>query len=350
MIITEEEAIIEKETPSTEEESFITSHLDLNDDYVYQLETSTAFNILKIKRDQIKGLVNYKPMNDHRFVNKLLEAANTKIRMDGIYICCVETKEKRKERFLNKYNRFLARPFYLADFVVKRIVPKIPVLKKIYFSLTKGSNRVISYPEALGRLYSCGYKVIDVKLIGYRTWFAVKKIDLPQYDMFPTYGVLVKLKRVGKDGKVINVYKMRTMHPYSEYIQEYIYQKHGTKDGDKALNDFRVTTWGKFMRAFWIDELPMLINWVKGELKLVGNRPLSLHKFSTYPKELQEYRIKVKPGLVPPFYVDMPKTPKEFYETETRYLKEYEKAPIRTDIKYFFKAMWNIFFNGARSS
>lgn len=335
---------------NTETERFIAAFLDVDNPLVYQMDVSSAFNILKIKRDVIEGFVNYQRMNDHRFVNKLLEAVNIKMKPGGIYICSVETKENRKKRILGKYNKLIAWPFYLADFVVKRIVPKVPVLKKIYFGLTKGTNRVISYPEALGRIYSCGFTVIDVQQIEHLTWIAAKKTDVPKYDMFPTYGTLVRLQRVGFKGKIIKVYKMRTMHPYSEYLQEYIYEKHGTKDGDKALNDFRVTTWGKIMRVFWIDELPMLINWVKGEVKLVGNRPLSLHKFSTYPKELQEYRIKVKPGLVPPFYADMPKTPEEFYETETRYLKAYEKAPVRTDIKYFFKAMWNIFLNGARSS
>lgn len=350
MITTEQETILENKAPGTEEESFISKYLDLNDDFVYQLETSTPFNILKIKREQILGLVNYKPMNDHRFVNKLLEAVNTKIRMDGIYICCVETKERRKERILNKYNKYFAWPYYTADFIVKRLIPKIPVLKKIYFSLTKGSNRVISYPEALGRIYSCGFKVLEVKQIGYLTWFAVKKVDIPQYDMFPTYGALVKLRRVGQGGKMINVYKLRTMHPYSEYIQEYVFEKNSLKDGGKLNDDFRVTNWGKLFRKLWIDELPMLINWVKGQMKLVGVRPLSQHYYSLYPKDMQELRVKFKPGLVPPFYADMPVTFDEVVESERKYLESYDKSPISTVVRYFFRAMYNIFIKKARSA
>lgn len=349
-MLVEQKTIQRKVTKQTPVEEFISSYIDLDDESVYQLETSTAFNVQEIKMEQISGLVNYKPMNDHRYVNKLLEAVNTKLQMEGVYICCVLTKESRKDRIFNKYNPFLAWPYYALDFAVRRVVPKLPVLKKFYFSLTKGSNRVISYPEALGRMYSCGFEVLEARQIGYHTWLAVNKVDAPKYDMFPTYGALVKLKRVGYRGNIINVYKIRTMHPYSEYLQEYVYEKHGTKDGDKAFNDFRVTEWGKYFRVFWIDELPMLINWFKGELKLVGNRPLSLQKFSTYPKELQEYRITVKPGLVPPFYADMPKTAEEFYETETRYIDQYKKAPISTDIKYFFRAMYNIFIKKARSA
>jgi lipopolysaccharide/colanic/teichoic acid biosynthesis glycosyltransferase len=87
-------------------------------------------------------------------------------------------------------------------------------------------------------------------------------------------------------------YKFRTMHPYSEYLQEYVYARQGLQKGGKIENDFRVTTWGRFMRKFWLDELPMLYNWIKGDLGIVGVRPLSFHYLDLYDKELQELRKK----------------------------------------------------------
>ncbi len=105
-----------------------------------------------------------------------------------------------------------------------------------------------------------------------------------------------------------------------------------------------------FFRKFWLDEIPMLINILKGDMKLVGVRPLSEHYFSLYTKELQLKRIKTKPGLIPPFYADMPKTIGEIMESEMRYLEAYEKHPFKTDITYFFKAFYNIIFGGARSA
>jgi lipopolysaccharide/colanic/teichoic acid biosynthesis glycosyltransferase len=349
MQITEERITSTYSEKKTEIEEFVSTYLDVESPLVYQMETSSSFNILKIKREQIQGLVNYKPMNDHRFVNKLLEAVNQKMTMDGIYFCCVETKEDRKERIFNKYNKFLSWPYYTVDFAVKRVVPKVPVLKKIYFSLTKGSNRVVSYPEVLGRIYSCGFQVEEIRKFGYLTWFVVKKVDIPQYDLFPTYGALVSLNRVGQHGKLFKVYKLRTMHPYSEYIQKYVFEKNNLKDGGKLQDDFRVTNWGKLFRKLWIDELPMLINLFKGQMKIVGVRPLSQHFFSLYPIEMQEFRTKFKPGLVPPFYADMPVTFDEIVESERRYLEAYSKAPFRTDVSYFFKAMYNIFVKRARS-
>lgn len=350
--MTGSETIISERKTSTETtdlDKFISRHLNLNGELVYQMETGSAFNILKIKKEFITGLVNYKKINDHRFVNKVFEAVNLKMMTGGTYICCVETKESRKSRILNKYNKLLAWPYYVLDFGVRRVVPKVPVVKKVYFSLTKGLNRVISYPETLGRLYSCGFRVIEVREFNYQTWFVTEKVDIPQYDMFPTYGALIRLNRVGQYGKMIKVYKLRTMHPYSEYIQEYVFQKNNLKSGGKLDDDFRVTNWGRIFRKLWIDELPMLINLIKRQMKVVGVRPLSQHYFSLYPSEMQELRIKYKPGLVPPFYADMPNTFEEIVDSERRYLQAYDKAPLRTDISYFFRAMYNILIKKARS-
>ncbi|HQD59562.1 MAG TPA: sugar transferase, partial [Bacteroidales bacterium] len=153
----------------------------------------------------------------------------------------------------------------------------------------------------------------------------------------------------GKDGKIINVYKFRTMHPYSEYLQSYIYERNKLQEGGKIANDFRVSTIGHFMRKFWIDELPMFINLFRRQLKIVGVRPLSLQYFKLYPTEFQEIRIKYKPGLIPPFYVDLPSNLDEIIESEKKYLASYDEHPFRTDINYFFKAVYNILFKKARS-
>ena len=140
------------------------------------------------------------------------------------------------------------------------------------------------------------------------------------------------------------------MRPYSEYLQEYVFQKNDLKEGGKIKDDFRISPEGKILRKFWIDELPMIFNLLKGEMKLVGVRPLSQHYFSLYTKELQELRVKTKPGLIPPFYVDMPITLEEIIVSELKYLKAHEKAPYTTDFIYFWKSMNTIFIKRKRSS
>jgi len=228
-------------------------------------------------------------------------------------------------------------------------LPKFALTKKLYFILTRGENRVLTKAETFGRLYSCGFELLDKKQIGNNLFFVALKVKKPINPKNPSYGPLIALERIGRNGKPIKVYKMRTMHPFAEYLQDYVYKKDGLQDGGKFKDDFRVTTLGKIMRAFWIDELPMLINVLKGDLKIFGVRPISKQYYKLYTTELQNYRNRNKPGLIPPFYVDYPKTLEEIMASELRYLKAYEKHPFRTDWGYFWKAIYNIMFKKYRS-
>ncbi|MBA7591806.1 hypothetical protein ES708_33973 [subsurface metagenome] len=228
-------------------------------------------------------------------------------------------------------------------------MPKFKMTQGFYYFLTRGQNRVITRAETLGRLISCGFEVINEDYSYSLYYFAVKKIKEPVYDLHPTYGLFVRLKRIGKNGKPIKVTKLRTMHPYAEYLQDYMYNMHALKEGGKFDHDFRVSTLGRIMRKLFIDELPMLYNWIKKDMKLVGVRPISEHYFKLYDKEVREKRIKYKPGLIPPFYFDLPKTLEEIQASEMKYLEAYEKRPFRTDWKYFWKTMFNIIFKKARS-
>jgi lipopolysaccharide/colanic/teichoic acid biosynthesis glycosyltransferase len=157
------------------------------------------------------------------------------------------------------------------------------------------------------------------------------------------------LKRIGFNGELITVYKFRTMFPYSEFVQKYIYDKNRLKEGGKFKDDFRITGWGKFMRANWLDELPMIYNWIKGDLQLFGVRPLSRQYLSLYTDELRNLRTKMLPGLIPPYYADIPKTLEEIIESEHRYIQSYLQAPLMTQLKYLWRSSINILFKGARS-
>lgn len=296
------------------------------------------------------GIANKRKINDTPRINKFLEKANRSLNKGDYLLICFETKDSRKERILNSFPRVISIPYYFLDFILKRVFPKWKLTKKIYFWITKGRNRVISLTEGLGRLISCGFKIVGYQRIGYLTYVISEKISDPLYDMEPTYGPLISLKRVGKDGKIFSVYKLRTMHPYSEYLQGYIFDKNNLQEGGKIKDDFRVTSYGKLFRKLWIDELPMFINFFKGQMKLVGVRPLSSHYFSLYPENIRRLRTLVKPGLIPPFYADLPVTLDEIIESERIYLESYLKHPIVTDFTYFFKALFNIIIKRAHSN
>ncbi|MFW6224778.1 MAG: sugar transferase, partial [Bacteroidota bacterium] len=168
-------------------------------------------------------------------------------------------------------------------------------------------------------------------------------------DLSPSYGPVFGMTRTGKNGKPIKVYKFRTMYPYSEYLQKYVYEKNNLDEGGKFKDDFRVTEFGKIMRKLWIDELPMLFNVLKRDIKLVGVRPISKHYLSLYPEAVAKIRHRIRPGLIPPYYADLPGSFDEIVESEKKYLENYEKFGWITDIKYFFTAVFNIIFKSARS-
>lgn len=330
--------------------AYISKHIDVESVGSLIVATTTAFNIEKQFPTSFQSIVNLKRVNDFRWINKFFEAVNFKLEDGGHFMGSVETYSLRKQRILKKYPPIINWGIYTIDFFLRRVSPKVWGLKKIYFFMSRGQNRVISKAETLGRLYSCGFEIVEESYFEGKFHFIVKKIKDPVFDYNPTYGPFINLKRYGKNGKIIKVYKLRTMHAYSEYIQKYVYDKYGSSTGDKADNDFRITTVGRVFRKLWMDEWPMLINLVKGDIKLFGVRPLSLHKFDTYPKDLQEIRMKHKPGLVPPFYSDLPTGPMGLIDSERVYLEKYEKHPWRTDWRYFWKAFDNIVFKRARSN
>ncbi|GHA46085.1 hypothetical protein GCM10007103_28950 [Salinimicrobium marinum] len=304
--------------------------------------------------DSLQGisspLVNVHKVNDARYLNKFFETINAKLPEGGIFVGKVEEYNSRKLRLGQRNPKALLYITLPGDILFNRVFPRLKSTRKIYFALTKGKGRVLSRAETFGRLYSCGFEVIDEKEINNELYFIAQKIKAPYFDTSPSYGPFIKLRRVGKDGKPINVYKLRTMHPFSEYLQEFIFKKNELQEGGKFKNDFRISREGKIFRKIWLDELPMIINLIRGEMKIVGVRPLSTQYFNLYTKELQTKRTKTKPGLLPPFYADMPKTLEEIMASEMKYLEAYEKAPFQTDMKYFWLAVKSILFKGARSN
>ena len=313
------------------------------------VSTTNRFNIESQPLNSYGTVVNLTRINGIRYLNKFFETVNKKLHFHGVFLGRAEVYSTRKKRILRYYPIIINYLVYSFDYLLNRVFPKLPFTKQIYFFFTKGTERVLSRTETLGRLYSCGFEVIEEIEMDDLFYFVGRKIREPYFDNSPTYGALIKLNRVGKDGKIIGIYKLRTMHPYSEYLQPYIYEKNNLREGGKFKDDFRVTTVGAFARKFWIDEIPMIINLLKGEVKPVGVRPLSKHFFDLYTPELRAKRIKSRPGLIPPYYADLPKTLEEVMASEMRYLESYEKNPLKTDIRYLLLALWKIFIKRARS-
>lgn len=344
------EKLILKETGNKYELlDFLNSYFDLEQDGNFITSTSTKFNIDKLRDSYFQSIINLKNINDARYINKFFESINSKLPYGGMFFGQVQTYPIRRDYILKKYPPFVNWVVYFIDLFFTRVLPKLWLTKKIYFYLTKGRGRVLSRAEVYGRLYSCGFEFVEERSFNNVLYFIFKKIKEPSFDKNPTYGALIKLKRIGLNKELFTVYKLRTMHPFSEYLQEFIYNRNNLRDGGKIKNDFRISPEGRILRKFWIDELPMLWNVIRGDMKLVGVRPLSPHFFSLYDESLQNLRTQFKPGFIPPFYADNPRTLAEIMESERKYLEAYKKRPFTTDLDYLMKSLNNVFFGGLRS-
>ena len=327
---------------------FLSSFVQLNDPGVAMLRTSAIDTVAQLSEGQ-KAIVNLKRFNEVKSINLFLHTVNTQLQHHGLFACSVETKYIRKQRMLRKYPIGLNYGMLIADYALNRVMPKFPLLNHVHRFFSGQRTSAMSQTEMLGRICAAGFEIVEKKFIGKLLYIVARKVKAPLFDYEPLYGPVFRMPRYGKNGKVIHVYKMRTMHAYSEFIQQYVYEQNKLAEGGKMKDDFRISAIGKFARKYWIDELPMIWNLLNGELKLVGVRPLSAQYLSLYSQELKEKRSKQKPGLVPPFYADLPKTIQEIQDSEMKYLLAHERHPFLTDVKYFFKAAYNILFRHARS-
>lgn len=110
--------------------------------------------------------------------------------------------------------------------------------------------------------------------------------------------VLFVQKRVGYNKRIFNLYKFCTMIEGAEKIQSEL-DNLNEMDGPvfKIINDPRITKIGRLLRKSSIDELPQLVNVLKGDLSLVGPRPLPVRDYNGFNKDWQRRRFSVKPGI-----------------------------------------------------
>ena len=111
-------------------------------------------------------------------------------------------------------------------------------------------------------------------------------------------GVFFKQRRLGKNGKYIYIYKFRSMVNDAENLERWLNKQQLKQyySEYKVENDPRVTKVGKLLRRTGLDELPQLLNILKGDLSLVGPRPIQESETVLYGED-KDILLSVKPGL-----------------------------------------------------
>ena len=154
--------------------------------------------------------------------------------------------------------------------------------------------------------------------------------------------IIFKQKRVGQDEKEFYMYKFRSMVVNAEEIKKKL-QEQNEMSGPmfKMKNDPRITKIGKFIRKTSIDELPQLVNVLKGEMSLVGPRP-------SLPSEVIEFepwmkkRFDVKPGLTCYWQV-MGRNNIDFEDWMKLDCRYVDERNLIVDIKLIFKTVFVLF-------
>ncbi len=151
--------------------------------------------------------------------------------------------------------------------------------------------------------------------------------------------LIFKQARVGKNGRIFNIYKLRSMYADAEKRKQALMAQN-KMDGHmfKMDNDPRITKVGKFIRKYSIDELPQFWNVLKGDMSLIGTRPPTVEEFEQYESH-HKRRLSMKPGITGLWQVSGRSNIQDFEEVvklDCEYIDTWSPA---LDIKILFKTV-----------
>ena len=150
---------------------------------------------------------------------------------------------------------------------------------------------------------------------------------------------IFKQIRAGRDGKPFTLYKFRSMYVDAEQrLGELIDENEMDGPAFKIKNDPRITRVGKFIRRTSIDELPQLLNILKGDMSIVGPRPALPREVEQYD-EYQMQRLYVSPGLTCYWQIQPQRNNVSFDEWMALDIKYIRERSFLTDWKIIFKTI-----------
>ena len=154
--------------------------------------------------------------------------------------------------------------------------------------------------------------------------------------------IIFKHKRIGKNGKEIYIYKFRTMVENAEEVMRNFTpeQMKEFKENYKLANDPRITKVGDFLRKSSLDELPQLINILKGDLSIIGPRPIIKEELERYGRN-KEKLLSVTPGLTG-YWAANGRSCTSYEERMKMELYYVENISFKLDMKVFLKTVVSV--------
>lgn len=211
----------------------------------------------------------------------------------------------------------------------------------LHIGSTENSTETVVYERK--RLYSFLKRFFDITLslgaiIVFSPLFLVVMFLVSIWDK-KGHPIFVQ-KRVGKNGKLFKLYKFRSMCMDAEALKEKL-RKYNEMDGPafKMKDDPRITGIGKFIRKTNIDELPQLVNILKGDMSIVGPRPALPDEVAQY-SETDRQRLMVTPGLTCYWQASRNRNDisfEQWMELDRQYIAD---RSLRTDAKLIAKTAY----------
>lgn len=190
--------------------------------------------------------------------------------------------------------------------------------------------------------FVASFLLIAISMLLIWWWVALLiKIGSPRGPIF------FRQKRAGRYGKPFTMWKFRTMHPDAEKRLAEIKEEQGNEMSGpvfKLENDPRVFGFGNFLRRTSIDELPQLINVLKGNMSLVGPRPLPLYEVEQFAESEHRRRLSVKPGITCLWQAGGRNTITSFEEWVRLDLKYIDNWSLWLDLKILIKTVPAVLF------
>ena len=175
--------------------------------------------------------------------------------------------------------------------------------------------------------------------------------------LFLIIGVIIKInskgpvlytqKRIGKNNITFSCYKFRTMHPEANYLLKEILIKNPNfknefEETRKIINDPRITKIGKFLRFSSLDELPQIVNVLRGDMSFIGPRPIVKSEIKKYGNDFKKV-FSIKPGISGLWQVSG-RNKLSYNQRVELDIFYSENISFRLDIKIFIKTILVILF------
>ena len=156
--------------------------------------------------------------------------------------------------------------------------------------------------------------------------------------------VFFRQQRAGLNGHPFTMLKFRTMVTNAEQLQQELARLNEMSGPVfKVTNDPRVTRVGRFLRRYSIDELPQLWNVARGEMSLVGPRPLPVHEVKRFDDPAHRRRLSVKPGLTCLWQISGRNNVTDFKEWVRLDLEYIDNWSLWLDVKILFRTIPAVF-------